>query len=272
MKNIDLKNFSEFESWIEQFHADQADARQKNPLFFSDLLFRGHADANWPLVTTLERECPNVSSINDYLHSANRVKLQVELYSGRKWDPILDKNKNIIQDESRLDISRQLPSLEYLVYLRHHGFPSPLLDWTRSPYIAALFAYTGQGDKDSDEIAIFVHQHYTGDFPKVPSPDDPVIHSIGPYIDTHKRHSVQQAQYTLCLNNIGYLLGRDQSIQSHEEYRQKNPKQLQKITLPKSEKNKILAKLDQFNLNLHTLYGSEESLMTTLALREFHLK
>jgi hypothetical protein len=32
---------------------------------------------------------------------------------------------------------------KYFVCLRHYGFPSPLLDWSRSPYFAALFAFSG---------------------------------------------------------------------------------------------------------------------------------
>lgn len=40
------------------------------------------------------------------------------------------------------DIPNTPPGYEFMIYLRHHGFPSPLLDWSRSPYVAAFFCFS----------------------------------------------------------------------------------------------------------------------------------
>lgn len=269
MKTIDFKSFNQFESWIEGIKSEQSIEKINNPWLFSEMLFRGQADEKWGLLTTLERDYPEVDTIEDYLRIAASIKLQVELHTGKKWGDIIDKDGQVI-DGGNIGFGWTLPALEYLVYLRHHGFPSPLLDWTRSPYIAALFAYSGC-DAGDGKVAIFMFQQYSGNSVSR-NHDDAFIHAIGPYIDTHKRHSIQQAEYSLCLKKTGTRFNKEFTLYPHENYRASSPKELYKITLPQNEKYKILAKLDQFNLNLHSLYGSEEALMATLALREFHLK
>lgn len=42
-----------------------------------------------------------------------------------------------------------------------------------------------------------------------------------------------------------------------------------KFTIPVTERMRVLAVLDEHNLNAFSLFGSEESLMETLAAREF---
>ena len=43
---------------------------------------------------------------------------------------------------------------------------------------------------------------------------------------------------------------------------------LWKFNLPSSERRKVLAHLSEHNLNAHSLFGSEESFLETLADRE----
>ena len=94
------------------------------------------------------------------------------------------------------------------------------------------------------------------------------MYRYGPYVKTHRRHFLQQSEYTLCL------------IYDHHEWRfgqydtvfTKGREQqgfCWKYTIPATERPKVLQLLDEQNLNGFSLFGSEESMMQTLATREF---
>jgi len=62
-----------------------------------------------------------------------------------------------------LNMGEPLHYAAFLNLLQHHGFPTPLLDWSYSPYIAAFFAFVDKADHENVRIILFDrglwHQH-----------------------------------------------------------------------------------------------------------------
>jgi hypothetical protein len=136
MQGINLPDWGSFEPELEKLR-DQL-TKNASDKKCPELLFRGQSDSEWQLSTTLERAgCEGMSFAAYYQRAIARVRPAVETFTGVKWDAA---DYSIALEESfrtdrELFSLRRFPSVEfyrYLVYLRHHGFPSPLLDWTAS--------------------------------------------------------------------------------------------------------------------------------------------
>jgi hypothetical protein len=243
--------------------------------FVSSFLFRGQANATWRLQTTLERYTQRQTwGMHEYYRRMDETKVQIETYTGKLWQdaPTPDEYETRLQKinnpHTSLDI---LPCYENMVYLRHHGFPSPLLDWSQTPYIAAFFAFNGATPGQSEPVAIYAFLEQTGYYNPVPGgPAKPTwVVGIRPNVRSHKRHFLQQSEYTICCTRCS-----DDGVWSYDSHEkvllEKSPERLWKFSIPVSERAKVLHLLDRtYNINASSLFESEESLMETVAARAF---
>lgn len=128
----------------EEFDEKLRELRAKFGSASFPLLFRGQANSDWKLRTTLDR-----TAKRDLLFSAyyqlicGRMGPEVKTFAGVDV-PEYDSKASTKFCDRELLMNFEFPPMDlyrYMVYLRHFGFPSPLLDWSRSPYVAAFLAW-----------------------------------------------------------------------------------------------------------------------------------
>lgn len=258
MNIVELDSFADFEMQSAALREELIRKKGTAAFRLSPLLFRGHARASWRLETTLARYTCCSYSMRDYYRVMEAVRPAVESFTERRWDLPHDYSF----DES---IPQSPQGYEFMVYLRHHGFPSPLLDWTRSPYVAAFFAFNSACD--GDRVAIYTFVEYS-DLGKAGSLEEATIVGCGPYVTTHPRHFHQQSEYTYCKKKEA----KDKYVYcSHEEAFDRNDEEqdvLNKFILPGRERKSIMERLHLMNISAYSLFGSEESLLSTMAYHE----
>jgi hypothetical protein len=265
----------EAKTWEECF-AEIEGIRRANSAQASNLLFRGLSDSTWSLSTTLERRSGGRNfSFKDYYRLISRIRPEIETESGLRWDvPSFEEISSWAGTYDQAHIINEMPAYEYLAHLRHNGFPSPLLDWSRSPYVAAYFAFSGASSTDAAAIYVYLERPKGR---KVGGSGIPAIRTLGQYVRTHRRHFRQQSAYTVCANYqqsdlVNSYMWHFVSHQTVFDWQPTAQDLLWKIVVPSSERSKVLMLLDEFNLNAYSLFGSEESLMATLAYREIDAK
>ncbi len=138
MKKIECESWVDFEKKLSGYFGLSHEVRKR-------YWFRGHSTRSWKLTPSIDRD------------------LKVPKHT-RHWGSDDERNSH---NEKLLDafssrairsgIAVDMPKGDALELLaRHHGLPSPILDWTESPYVAAFFAYDGSWAQQSEYCSVFV--------------------------------------------------------------------------------------------------------------------
>lgn len=206
-------------------------------------IYRGQRDAGWGLTTTLHRTAL-VGTMHDIKSYADYVLPQVhealEAWVGRSWN-----------------LADPLGLAEFLAFLQHNGFPTPLLDWTSSPYIAAYFAFESVNhfSPQTDTVAIFSFNQtsWTSFFKQVYDYADftPHVSVLRPRIVGNHKLAMQQDCFTW--SNV-------HDIEGHIRANEKDGKTfLTKYELDVRERPNVMKELSLMGISAVQLMPSVES-------------
>lgn len=155
--------------------------------------------------------------------------------------------------------------------VQHHGYPTPLLDWTQSPYVAAFFAYRGitsgraRQAKRGERVRVFVFdsKQWHSDYKKVFFINGPYPHfSIAEFMAIDNERMIPQ-QAVSSATNI-------EDIESYIRSGETNGRTyLSVIDLPVSERDLVMRDLGVMGITAGSLFPGLDGACEELKERFF---
>lgn len=221
-------NWEEFEGKLKGYFDLSAFVRDR-------YIFRGQADATWRLESTLDRLSTSFSSSNrdavDKLLLGEFEKQAVGLHG----------------------FDATAPSKKTLLLARHFGLPSRIMDWTRSPYVAAFFAFIDAAIETAHPPARAAIWMLNLDMAADSFGDDVLVIDDHTAIGTNPRAIEQRSVFL--------------ELKSQQDLAKLPGTCLWSFTLPTTERATILSRLEAMGINERSLFRSLETAATFAARR-----
>lgn len=212
-------------------------------------IYRGQSDSAWTLKTGLHR--------TGQWRTPENIRLYME-----KIVPIAHQSVAAWEGRSR-NLANPLELAQFMAYIQHNGFPTPLLDWTFSPYIAAYFAFEGVNhfEPQCNHVCIYAFDaHQWGQtFTQSYDYTDPSMHVsvLEPSFVGNSKQLLQQSVF---------LYTNLEDVESHIEANQQYRRQfLYKYRLPCHERVSALRELRLMNITAMHLSPCLESVCKKVA-------
>ncbi len=216
-------------------------------------VFRGQERAQWRLRTSFHRSkrCILERFMLDDVATLQRVFSSLSSY--------------------RYNINDPHDYGAFLSLAQHHGYPTPLLDWTWSPYVAAFFAYRNLGNgrsvKRSDKVRIlkFPAYHWNIQILQIRGlfPYPPHVSLLEPLALGNARAIPQQA--IAMATNVDDI----ETYLSQFDARLGMPA-LEAIDLPASARHEVMCDLGMMGITSASLFPGLDGACEALRERNFH--
>ncbi len=206
-------------------------------------LFRGQENPQWILQTTFHRYFPHI---------------QLPLYINNIIPEV--HNQLVSQGFESHNLQDINGFNSFLAKLQHHGFPTPLLDWTYSPFISVFFAIKNLQDHDlnSGYFSVYIFDYlkwisHTYQPVDLLNNNNPFVSTYRPYYANNPRLVTQQS--ILTITNVS-------NIESYLS--QFNVQYLYKINISRQEVHEIRNDLENMGVTENRLFPNFDNICTHL--------
>jgi FRG domain len=252
LKPLSISNWVDFKAYVSTLEPNR-------------YIFRGHEKSTWKLQTSF------------YRSQRCGLKRYAEI-------DINELHKIVSAQTSFFNLSDPLQFAALVNLAQHHGYPTPLLDWTWSPYVAAWFAYRNisKGNRNISK-GKFINIYQRGKF--IPfgtiriykldcvewnklartnkifpfHPNMTILNTLAMY---NQRAIPQQGISTYCnVSDIEAHIKRTEA--------QQGKTYLEVIDLPASARNQIMSELAMMNITAGSLFPGLDGACESLKERNF---
>lgn len=233
------------------------------------VIWRGQADEDWRLTSSafrlheaevLRRSAGEKDVLEDAV--SDRMGLWgpggfISLFNGLKAHPEYSLKLSAVLQKNPAELTEE-EQVELWAVGQHHGLRTPLLDWSRSPYVALFFACAGVIDHQDDQMGNLAIYGICPDIIARPLHREGVrFFALSPKLSLTPRLIAQQGFLTMMFPD-GDLLGRIEKCKPAG--RNESEPEIYKITLPKGQAWECLEHLQKMNISYKTLMPDIEGI------------